>query len=209
MKRRSQHLFASFAVLISAMLFFPPDKAEAQFVESLGRAAQNAAEAEARRQVRHGVRTAIRCAIGDRVCRDRARREGREVILVDEHGNPVGGGGLGTASWHLAYGSRRWNGDAGQVIDDDVVFALHLVGDEISLFLFLTDDDEGEHRAYPVVLALEDGERCRHRYESSAPFTVWLDEVDSASVTGAYEGPVLCEGDSAPLRTRGTFRIAR
>ncbi|HET9581373.1 MAG TPA: hypothetical protein VFP76_00970 [Gemmatimonadota bacterium] len=209
MKPHSAFLSSLFAGLVGCVLLLFADRAEAQIMERLGNAARHEAEAEANRQVRRGVRAAIRCAIHDHVCQNRARKEGRDVILVDERGNPVDAGGPGTTTWHLTYDGRSWKGDAGRVIDDGILFALHLIDDEVSFFLFLSEADEGEHRAEAVVLAFEEAGRCSHPFAGSAPFTLWLDEVDKDWVAGAYEGPVLCEEGSAPLPTRGTFRVAR
>lgn len=76
-------------VALATLLFATAGSARAQLLERLGDAAKREAEAETERQVRQAVRTAIRCVAGDRVCEERARREGREVVLVDEHGDPV------------------------------------------------------------------------------------------------------------------------
>ena len=203
----SQGLLRSVLAVLALSASTP---ATAQVLDRIGNAVKHEAEAETQRQVRQAVRSAIRCAVGDQVCQDRARREGREVILVDERGNPVGGRGLTAALWHLTFGSRQWEGDAGQLIDDEVLFALHLVeDDEVTFYLFLSDERVGERAADTVLLAFDDGTRCRYPYERSAPFIVRLDHVDRDWVTGAYEGMVRCEGSSSPVRARGTFRLAR
>jgi hypothetical protein len=179
-------------------------------MERLGNAAARAAESETHRQVDHAVRNAIRCAVGDRICQQKAKQEGKEVILVDGNGNPVGSGALGAASWRLELGAEEWEGHAGHVIEDEVLFTLHLAADDdVTLYLFLTDDDEGERDAAAVVLATDDEDTCRYPYEGSAPFVVRLDRVDSNTVAGAYEGRVRCEDAASPVRARGTFRIAR
>lgn len=195
--------------LVLAVVLFAPGPLDAQVLERLGNAAKHEAEAEANRQVRGAVRTAIRCAIGDRVCREKAEREGREVILVDENGNPVSGA-AGSAYWHLTFGGRQWEGGDGRVIDDEILFTLHLVeDDDVAFYLFLAGDDEGERAADAVVLAFGDGVRCRYPFDGAPQFTVRLDRVDSEWVVGSYDGALRCVDGPALTPTRGTFRLAR
>lgn len=199
-----------FLTLCSVTLLPGPRPAAAQVIDRIGDAAARTAEAETKRQVRRGVRAAIRCAVQDRVCQDRAREEGREVILVDEQGDPIDGGALGDATWEIELGDDEWEGDAGHVIEDEVLFTLHLTADDdVTLYLFLPEDEEGQHRAEAVLLASDDGDRCQYPYQGSAPFVVRLDRVDDREVSGAYHGTVQCEDTGPVVRAIGTFRITR
>lgn len=182
----------------------PPRPAPAQVAERMGEAAARAAEGEARRQVRRGVRKAIRCAVGDRVCERRARREGRDVVYVDASGRAVNGAGGGY--WYLSFDDDRFEGEQGYVIRDEVVFALHLIADDdVSMYLFLAEAEEGDHDPDAVIVALDDEEPCVRATGSSAPFTVLLHRVDDEWVAGSYEGTVRCEDD--PVEIDGTFRV--
>lgn len=197
-------------LLTTALVLAGPRPATGQVIERLGKAAAREAEAETHRQVRRAVRTAIRCAVHDRVCQDQARRDGHEVILVDQQGNPIDGGALGQATWDLELGDEEWEGDAGHVIDDEILFTLHLAADDdATLYLFLPEDEEGQMRAEAVVLASDDGDRCRYPYAGSAPFVVRLDRVDEGEVSGAYHGTVRCEDAGSSVRAIGTFRVPR
>ncbi len=212
--------FAILAILSVGMVLTTPRSADAQLLDRIRDAAEHEAEAETERQVRKAVRSGIRCVVGDRECLDRARREGRDVVLVDEQGNPVeatpadgapaaAAPATDAAAWSLAVGDRSWEGDAGQVIDDPAMLALHLTDrSDVALYLFLANDDEGQRGAAAVVLATDD-ESCLYPYPGSTPFVVRLDEVGSDQVAGAYQGMVGCDGGAAPVRASGTFRVAR
>lgn len=153
------------------------------------------------------MRTAIRCAVGDRICQERARRDGKEVILVDSRGNPLDDGG---SHWNLDFAGQQWIGDSGHLIEDELLLALHLVSDdEATLYLFLHDDGEGNQEAGGAFLAFDSDERCRYPFGGAAAFTVWLDRSDSRSISGSYDGMVRCEYRSAPTRASGTFRVLR
>lgn len=183
-----------------------PEPAAAQVAERLGRAAARAAEAEGRRQVQRGVRNAIRCALGDRVCEDRARREGRDVIYVDESGRPVNA--VGEGDWSLVLDDDDVTGREGYVIRDEVVFALHLVEeDDGSVYLFLQEAEEGEQVARAVVAAVDDDESCIAAAGDSSRVTVRLHRVDEEWVAGSYRGTVRCEDEAVPIE--GTFRVPR
>lgn len=66
-----------------------PSAAPAQFFEEMGEAAKDAAEDEARRQTRRAARKAVRCAVGEIECIRDAKRDGRDVVVTDESGDPV------------------------------------------------------------------------------------------------------------------------
>lgn len=84
-----------FAVLALAtvaslpLVAFTPTTADAQILNRVRRAAERAAERETERQVDKAVTETIRCAVGDSACADRARREGKQVEVVDSSGNVV------------------------------------------------------------------------------------------------------------------------
>jgi hypothetical protein len=184
-----------------------PGAANAQFAERMGNAAVRAAESEAHRQVDRAVRNAIRCAVGDRICQERARKEGKDVVLVDSQGNPLDDG---RSHWHLAFAGQQWNGDKAHVIEDDLLFALHLTSeDDATLYLFLAEDGEGDQDARGAFLAFDSEERCRYPFVGAPSFRVWLDRSDGQWISGSYDGTVRCEYRSAPTRASGTFRVPR
>lgn len=61
--------------------------AEAQILRGVRRAAERAAEREVERQVDRKVTETIRCAVEDTACADRARREGKQVEVVQADGS--------------------------------------------------------------------------------------------------------------------------
>ncbi len=63
--------------------------AEAQWGSVLKRAAENAAKRETARQVDRAVTGAIRCAVGEVECIQRAKNEGKEVVMVDDDGGLI------------------------------------------------------------------------------------------------------------------------
>ena len=201
----SRHLLL--LALLAPIPLTIPAAANAQFAERMGNAAVRAAESEAHRQVDRAVRNAIRCAVGDRVCQEKARKEGKDVVLVDSQGKPLDDG---RSHWHLAFAGQQWNGDMAHVIEDDLLFALHLTSeDDATLYLFLAEDGEGDQDARGAFLAFDSDERCRYPFAGAAPFTVWLDRSDRDWISGSYDGTVRCEYRLAPTRASGTFRVPR
>lgn len=80
-------LIALCALLLAGLAM--PTASSAQFLEELGEAAKDAAEDETRRQVRKAARNAVRCAVGEFECIREAKREGKDVVVTDENGEPV------------------------------------------------------------------------------------------------------------------------
>ena len=81
--------------------------AEAQF----GRILRRAAEAEAERRVNDVVEDVIRCTVGDDECAEAAEREGKEVVVVDDNGQPVepdADAGVATSGSAEAPGEGVW-----------------------------------------------------------------------------------------------------
>lgn len=81
-------------LLALAVLLFTPGPAEAQGLfgrarDAVKRGAERAVEREAERRTDEVVTGAIECALGDTACADEARAEGREVVYVDDEGNPA------------------------------------------------------------------------------------------------------------------------
>ena len=58
---------------------------DAQF----GRILRGASDREARNAINDGVRDAVECARGDDKCADDAKNDGKDVVIVDDDGNPV------------------------------------------------------------------------------------------------------------------------
>ena len=70
--------------------------AEAQVPEQTREASPG--EAEAQPSATGAVGEAIRCVVGDSACQEKARSEGREVVLVDHDGAPVTDGNVNAAA---------------------------------------------------------------------------------------------------------------
>lgn len=205
-RRELSPLLLLLAAMVAGLLS-GPTAAAGQLAERLGNAASRAAESEAHRQVDRAVRNAIRCAVGDRVCQEKARRDGKEVVLVDSRGNPLG---EEVTHWNLHFAGKQWSGDSGHLIQDELLRTLHLVSDEEAvLYVFLRDDEEGDQEADAAFLAFDSDERCRYPFDGAAAFNVWLDRSDSRTISGSYEGMVQCDYRSAPTRASGTFRVPR
>lgn len=71
-------------LLALAVLSFPPQTAEAQGLFGRARDA-------VKRRTDEAVTGAIECALGDTACADEERAEGREVVYVDDEGDPTPG----------------------------------------------------------------------------------------------------------------------
>lgn len=74
-----------FVLLSVAVLAAASAPAEAQF----GRVLRGAIDREARDAINDGVRDAVECARGDDRCADDAKNDGKDVVIVDDDGNPV------------------------------------------------------------------------------------------------------------------------
>lgn len=89
--------FAAFIAAALAASLSLPVTADAQILKKLKKAAKDAVEGEAERQIDRKVRNAVRCVFDDEECQERARKEGKEVVLtndegvvlMDEEGRPV------------------------------------------------------------------------------------------------------------------------
>jgi outer membrane protein OmpA-like peptidoglycan-associated protein len=74
------------ALLLSASAAAVPTRAEAQVLDRMRRAAGRALEGEAARQVARLLRNAVRCVFDDQACIDRAKADGKEVVLTKDDG---------------------------------------------------------------------------------------------------------------------------
>lgn len=76
------------AALFVAALAGPlvPADASAQIINRLRQAAQNAVTEEVARQVAELLRNATRCVFDDTACVDKAKSEGKDVVLTDDQG---------------------------------------------------------------------------------------------------------------------------
>ncbi len=63
--------------------------ADAQVVDRLRKRAKRAAEQEVGRKVESTTRDAVRCAVGDKVCAEKATKEGKSTVFVDAKGDTV------------------------------------------------------------------------------------------------------------------------
>ena len=72
-------------LVVLAVVMTAPTLAEAQF----GRIIRGTAEAEARRRTSDAVRDTIRCTTGDDKCVEDAKKDGKDVVVVDSNGDPV------------------------------------------------------------------------------------------------------------------------
>jgi outer membrane protein OmpA-like peptidoglycan-associated protein len=87
------------ATLLIAILagFVMPIPTDAQVLNRLRRAAQGAVEAETARQIQRLLANAVRCVFDDPVCIEKAKSEGKDVVLtgddgqvlMDEDGKPI------------------------------------------------------------------------------------------------------------------------
>lgn len=84
MRARTSAVSILCAVLLIGLA--PPPDAAAQIGSRLRRAAANAVVGETARQVDRILRNAVRCVFDDRACVERARSEGKEVVLTDDRG---------------------------------------------------------------------------------------------------------------------------
>lgn len=71
------------AVLAIALGLAAPHAMAQSFLDRLGRTIERAAESEVHRQADRRTREATRCALGDERCIAEARRQGREVEVID------------------------------------------------------------------------------------------------------------------------------
>lgn len=76
-------------VLLGALLLIPSAPTQAQVGKWLKDKAKQALKREAGRQVDKAVRNAIRCAVGEVDCYEKASREGRKVVFVDDAGEVI------------------------------------------------------------------------------------------------------------------------
>ena len=85
------------AVLLSASAAAAPGSTHAQVLDRLRRAAGRAVEGEAARQIDRLLRNAVRCVFDDAACIERAKQDGKDVVLtndggevlLDEDGKPI------------------------------------------------------------------------------------------------------------------------
>ncbi|MEM6782769.1 MAG: OmpA family protein [Bacteroidota bacterium] len=73
-------------------LLVPPAEAQSIFERArraAERGAERAVEREAERRADRAVSGAIECVLGDSACARQAQEDGREVVYVDDEGNPV------------------------------------------------------------------------------------------------------------------------
>ncbi len=63
--------------------------ANAQVLDRLRKRAERVAENEVGRKVEETTRDAVRCALGDKVCADKAAKAGKSTVFVDAKGNTV------------------------------------------------------------------------------------------------------------------------
>jgi outer membrane protein OmpA-like peptidoglycan-associated protein len=75
--------------IVTASSLSVPRPADAQILDRLKKAAQNAVEDEAQAQVERLIRNAIRCAVDDPICYEEANTSGEEVIFVDAGGEII------------------------------------------------------------------------------------------------------------------------
>lgn len=81
-------------LLVLTVFLLYPSSADAQGIlkrarDAAKRGAERAVEREAERRTDAAVTGAIECTLGDSTCAEEAAAEGREVVYVDEAGNPV------------------------------------------------------------------------------------------------------------------------
>lgn len=201
--------------LITALLMSASGSAHAQVLERLGRAAKAEAEAETDRQVRDAVRTAIRCAIGDQACQEKARREGREVVLVDERGNPVDEEGASEippegTHWNLTFDGEVSEGTIGYVNQVEGQIALHLVDRQaVNLHLIVSEVPGAPWEGVVADLVFGRGRQCAYPFDGAGPFSVEIVTEDPEWVSGSYDGVVRCEDGTGPVLLGGDFRVRR
>ncbi len=81
--------FTAPILLVLAALGVTPGTADAQILTRIKKAAKEAVAGEAAGQVDRLIRNAIRCAVDDPGCRERAKKEGKDVIFVDDSGEII------------------------------------------------------------------------------------------------------------------------
>ncbi len=81
--------FTAPVLLMLALLVMQPDTAEAQILKRIKQAAKEAVVGEAEGQVDRLIRNAIRCAVDDPGCQERAQKDGKDVIFVDDSGEII------------------------------------------------------------------------------------------------------------------------
>lgn len=74
------------ALLLSASAGVAASPADAQVLDRMRRAAGRAVEAETARQVERLLRNAVRCVFDDQACIDRAKKDGKDVVLTKDDG---------------------------------------------------------------------------------------------------------------------------
>ncbi len=97
------HTLIRGGLLALAVLLLVPSSAEAQGIlkrarDAAKRGAERAVEREAEQRADRAVTGAIECTLGDTACAEEAKAEGREVVYVDDSGNPVDPSASGDAS---------------------------------------------------------------------------------------------------------------
>jgi outer membrane protein OmpA-like peptidoglycan-associated protein len=76
-------------VLLAVSLFGVPLATPSQVEAQLDRVARRAAERELERKVAGIARDAVRCALGDKVCFDKAAEDGKPVVVTDADGEII------------------------------------------------------------------------------------------------------------------------
>lgn len=161
---------------------------------------------------------AVTCRYSDESCIEDARLRGRDVLLLDEKGNPTDQTGTTVedstqatvrgdeAFWRLDAGENRIEGRIGYVGRDEGHLAVQLVSeDAINLVLIIPNDGGDERTVEDATLAHGRGHRC-DLVASDPPFHVRLVASETSWMAGRYAGRLACP-DYTGLEVSGAFRL--
>lgn len=164
-----------------------------------------------------GDDSSVTCVFNAQECIEDARLEGRDIVLVDEEGNPVNRSGAvvadssratipgGEPFWRLEVGDSLVEGRIALVNRGEGNRAVQLVSREgMNLLLIWPEEGGTEREVEQAFLAFGRGPTCA-LVRSDPPFHVRL-IASEEWVAGRYSGMLGCPDFSA-LTVSGAFRL--